>query len=311
MRRLSAFLLLAAALLAAACAERPAEDPPARSAAPAEAVEATLAMNRAFRERYAETRERLRGDVEAVLLVSGARMVLRQKGEPEWAKFYGKAIIDQYKVVTHVPLGVYVMTAPYADGPASDELRDKAAAYRERARAFAAILGQLEIPVSQMPRQRLMVDGSLALLDRLVADGTVSKRELDAFARRMGPPQLINADLAAAAQLDSLHAATAEMRARLKPGQWEKLYVLVMGSKMPRGGNIVYEYFVRVLGRSEIERRLLYTEGLTTPDTAAPLVGTVVIDRDAAQAFFGDRYRLDRDLLGDGARKHLDQMFRN
>jgi hypothetical protein len=310
MRRLSALLLTAATLLAA-CIERPAEDPPARSEAPAEAVEATLAMNRAFRERYAETRERLRADVEAVLLVSGARMILRQKGEPEWVKFYGKAIIDQYKVVTHVPLGVYVMAVPYADGPPSDELRTKAAAYRDRARAFSAVLDQLEIPVSQMTRQRLMVDGSLKLLDRLVAQGTVSKRELDAFARRMGPPQLINADLAAAAQLDSLHAATAEMRARLKPGQWDKLYVLVMGQKMPRGGNIVYEYFVRVMGRGEIERRLLYTEGLTTPDTAAPLVGTVVIDRDAAQAFFGDRYRLDRDLLGDGARKHLDRMFRN
>ncbi len=266
-------------------------------------------MNKAFRDRYAETRDKLRADVEAVLFVSGARLVLRQKGEPEWVKFYGKSIIDQYKVVTHVPLGLYVMTAPYADGPPSDELREKATAYREKARAFSAVLDQLEIPQSQMPRQRVMVDGSITLLDRIIADGTISKRELEAFARRMGPPQLLNADLAAAAQLDSLHAAVAEMRARLKPGQWEKLYVLVMGQKMPRVGNIGYEYFVRVMGRNEIERRLLYTEGLGTPDAAAPLVGTVVIDREAANAFFNDRYRLDRDLLSDGARKHLDQMF--
>lgn len=306
MRRLLAIAL--AALLAVACVEQPAEDPPARSAAPAEAVEATLAMSRAFRERYAETREKVRAEVDTVLLVSGARMILRQKGEPEWVKFYGKPIIDQYKVVAHVPLGAYVLAAPYADGAVSEELREKATAYRERARAFSAVLGQLEIPESQMPRQRLLVGGSLEFLDRVVADGRVSKRDLDAFARRMGPPQLINADLAAAAQLDALHAATTEMRQRLKPGQWERAYVLVMGAKMPRGGNITYEYFVRLMGRGEIERRLLYTEGLTTPETAAPLVGTIAIDRDAAQAFFGDRYRLDRDLLSDGARKHLDRM---
>lgn len=307
MRRLLA--LLAAGLLAACAVLHPAEDPPAKSAAPPDAVEATLAMNKAFRDRYAETREKMRGEVEAVVLVSGARLILRQKGEPEWVKFYGKPLIDQYKVVAHVPLGTYVMALPYADRAPSEELRGKAASFREKASAFAAVLDKLEIPASQMPRQRQMVDGSLALLDRLIADGTVSRRELEAFARRMGPPQLVNADLAAAIQLDSLHEATAEMRARLRPGQWEKAFVLVMGSKMPRGGNIVYEYFVRVMGRGEIERRLLYTEGLTTPDTASPLVGTVTIDRAAAEAFFGDRYRLDRDLLGDGARKHLDQMF--
>ena len=242
---------------------------------------------------------------DAVLIVGGARMVLRQRGEPEWSRVFNTQLVDQYKTVAHVPLGLYSMALPYADGPASDELRRKAGVYRDKTRAFSAVADQLEIPATQRPRQHAMFESSLAVLDKLIADGTILRRVLEAFARRMGPLQLANADLAAAVHLDNLAAATTEMRTRLKPGQWEKTYVLVTGSKMPRVGNLQYEYFVR----NEIERRLLYTEGLTSPDTAAPLVGTLEIDRNIGQAFFADRYRMDRDLLADGARKHLDQMF--
>ncbi len=302
-------LLAAGALVLCGCAT---ELPPTETAvgpAPPEVTDTVAVMNREVRERYAETREKLRADVDAVLIVGGARMVLRQRGEPEWSKVFNTQLVDQYKTVAHVPLGVYSMALPYADGPASDELRRKAGVYRDKTRAFAVVADQLEIPATQRPRQHAMFDGSLAVLDKLIADGTVLRRDLEAFARRMGPLQMTNADLAAAVHLDNLAAATTEMRTRLKPGQWEKTYVLVTGSKMPRVGNLQYEYFVRLMGRNEIERRLLYTEGLTSPDTAAPLVGTLEIDRNIGQAFFADRYRMDRDLLADGARKHLDQMF--
>ncbi len=304
-----ALLLAAGAFLLGSCAP---ELPPTETAvgpAPPEVSDTVATMNREVRERYAETREKLRGEVDAVLIVGGARMVLRQRGEPEWSKVFNTQLVDQYKTIAHVPLGLYAMALPYADGPASDELRRKAAVYRDKTRAFAIVADQLEIPPAQRPRQHAMLEASLAVLDKLVADGTITRRDLEAFARRMGPLQLANADLAAAIHLDNLAAATAEMRARLKPGQWEKMYVLVTGSKMPRAGNLQYEYFVRLMGRNEIERRLLYTEGLTTPDTAAPLIGTLEIDRSIGQAFFADRYRIDRDLLADGARKHLDQMF--
>lgn len=307
----TALLLTTAVALLCGCAPGDASvRPEAAAAAPPEATDAVTVMNGEFRARYAETREHLRAEVDAVLIVGGARLTLRQRGEPEWTRVFNTPLVDQYKTIAHVPLGLYTLAIPFADGLPSDELRRKAAVYADKTRALAAVADQLEIPPTQRPRQRAMLDESLALVDRLIANGTVTRRDLDAFARRMGPPQLANADLAAAVHLDSLAAATREMRARLKPGQWETLYVLVTGSKMPRVGNLQYEYFVRLMGRNEIERRLLYTEGLTTPDTAAPLVGTLEIDRAIGQAFFADRYRMDRDLLADGARKHLDTMFR-
>jgi len=304
--RAAAAVLLAVGALAA-CAERPAPGPAAL--VKSEPADAATAMNRAVREHYSDTRQHLHAELDVILFVSSGRMVLRQKGEPDWVRSFAPPVVDHYKVASHVPLGLYVMALPYADGPPSEELRREAIEYRERTRAFAAILDQLDIPPSQLPRQQLMIDASLEMLDRLIAQGTVPRRDLEAFARRMGPPQMVNADIAAAITLDTLQAVTAEMRARLKPGQWERLYVLVLGGKMPRAGNLQYEYFVRVMGRNEIERRLLYTESLTTPDTASALLGTVLIDRTIGQAFFGDRYRMDRDLLADGARKHLDRMF--
>jgi hypothetical protein len=301
-------LIVAVALTVAGCTAPPQTNPDWIVAEPA-ALDAATTMNKEFRDRYAETRDKMRADLDVILFVSSGRMMLRQKGEPDWIRSFSPPVVDQYKVIAHVPLGTYVMALPYADKPASDELRAKAAAYREKARALADQLDHLAIPPAQRPRQRLMLDPSLAMLDKLASDGTVGRAELEAFARRMGPPQLENADISAAILLDTLHATTQEMRAKLKPGQWERLYVLVMGGKMPRAGNLQFEYFVRVLGRGEIERRLIYTEGLTNPDLAFPLMGTILIDRTIGHGFFNDRYRMDRDLLSDGARKHLDQMF--
>jgi len=59
--------------------------------------------------------------------------------------------------------------------------------------------------------------------------------------------------------------------------------------------------------RERIQDR--YAEGLTTRDAALDLLGTIVIDRGAALYFFNDVMRMDRDVMADGAKKRLDQIF--
>ena len=56
-------------------------------------------------------------------------------------------------------------------------------------------------------------------------------------------------------------------------------------------------------------RRLVYVEGVFDLDGAMTSLGTLLQDRDAAQLFFGDRMRLDRDLLADAAKAYLSRLL--
>jgi hypothetical protein len=146
-------------------------------------------------------------------------------------------------------------------------------------------------------------------MERTLAAGRVDRAALAAYASAMAAPTLANGDDAAALQIDGLHAVVSGWRATMPAAEWRDLHVLVLGPKLPRAGNLSIQYFQRVMGRDALDRRLLYAEGIFEREAALGLLGTVVIDRALAQAFFGDPARMDRDFLADGARKRLDRLF--
>jgi hypothetical protein len=47
--------------------------------------------------------------------------------------------------------------------------------------------------------------------------------------------------------------------------------------------------------------RVIYVEALAPGEDASDALATVLIDADASQAFFGDRWRLSEDILSNGA----------
>jgi hypothetical protein len=56
------------------------------------------------------------------------------------------------------------------------------------------------------------------------------------------------------------------------------------------------------------EERVAYAEGVSDEHEAFELVGTRRLDHAVAAAFFGDRKRLQRDLLGDSAAELLREL---
>jgi len=124
----------------------------------------------------------------------------------------------------------------------------------------------------------------------------------------MRPLVLASAEAAAKAQLDGLHALVTKWRQELGPA-WSHADVVVLGPKQPRPGNVQYEYFKRAMGRGAEGKRLWYAEGVFDRDGGLTLLGTILLDRGASIAFFADPARLERDLLADGAQKHLNKLF--
>src|SRR5262249_4483924 len=89
---------------------RPA-DPPAQP----EAADPLLTLTKASRAAYAAGRQETLRHAGPVILVEGDTVVLVRKGDRVEAA-YPPPVYHDLKAVAHVPLALYVQTAPYGDG---------------------------------------------------------------------------------------------------------------------------------------------------------------------------------------------------
>jgi hypothetical protein len=79
--------------------------------------------------------------------------------------------------------------------------------------------------------------------------------------------------------------------------------------------NVLTQYFARLLqepshhlGYPLESRRLIYAEFIPKSRDHLDLMATTFLDGNASEAFFGDRWRMSRDLLADGAETHLREL---
>jgi hypothetical protein len=145
-----------------------------------------------------------------------------------------------------------------------------------------------------------------AFLDGVLKTGRYEAGELRALTKGAGPVVLSNAAEAARAQIDAYHAQGSAWRRQMPEEQWAKLHVVILGPQMPRRHNVAVQYFAKLMGLPGESRRLVYAEELGGEEQALKLLATHRIDSELSEAFFGDRERMEIDLLGNAAAVYLD-----
>ena len=125
----------------------------------------------------------------------------------------------------------------------------------------------------------------------------------------MAPTILADAAEAARLQLDALDADLRPWWHSLSAKERAGTFVLVLGPKTPRDGNLAYTYFVNLVGRSEAGRRVVYAEGAFDVAAADRLLATLTTDRRLSTDFFVDERRMERDILADGAQERVMELF--
>jgi hypothetical protein len=266
-----------------------------------------VVLNGAFREAYARARQETIARSGPVILVEGDNLVLLREGK----RTEVKVIPDIYhalKAVSHVPLALYVLLAPGSDKEITEARRADLRSYRDKLLAAEKSLDGRGFTDAVRQRQETILAESRRLLDRVLETKKIAPTELLAFTRRQGPLVMANAADAARAQLDSLHQRVGAWKAEMPADEWQRLRVVIMGSALPRRGNLAKQYFMRLLGEPGEGLRIVYAESLFDETKALNLLGTNLIDTDIAVAFFDDRHRMHRDLLADAAEEHIKQM---
>jgi hypothetical protein len=261
-------------------------------------------LNKAFRAAYGRGRAATLARIGPVILHEGDSVVLLRGGQ-RTEKEYMSPLYHHLKAVSHVPLAVFVLIEPYGYEPLTEAQVAEMRRYRGLVAAAQGALDGRGFSTEQRQRQEKILATSLAFLDGVLERRQANRQELADFTRHMGPPLLANAADAARVQLDALHAQVMAWRKDVPSEEWKRLRVVVMGSHMPRVGNLAMQYFAQLLGAPVDDRRLIYAEALYDEKRVLDLLGTSLLDSSVGRSFFGDDLRMHRDLLDEAAAAYV------
>jgi hypothetical protein len=264
-------------------------------------------LNVAARESYAAARALALKSDQPVFLVTDTVTLIR--GEDLGSLPYSPPLYHELKSISHLPLGVYSASIGLIDNPTEQRWIERLSALRKQVDSAEIDLAKASFTESQRVRQQNILSLSRTYLDDVLKRKSIDTASVNQYARALAPLLLGNAADAASVQIDALDHAVRELTKKLKPGEFEKAIAVITGPKTPREGNLQFQYFVYAFGPGTAGTRVLYMESIFDREAALGVLRTVLNDRMASQAFFGDTYRLERDMMADGATVELMRRF--
>jgi len=277
------------------------------------------AINFSFHESYTRLVEQVLaqiGDsVPVIVLIGDDATLLNDGGEQR-----EQVIPTRYhelKALGHLAFGVQLTLMANGSGRISEVTANELHRRRAQIQEIQDIIngsstsvscsGTTKAPAELLCRVRTLVD-------RVLAEGVVDFDRLQKHIRGLASHALETAQLAVRIELEQLHALLTRWRNDLGERRWAGMYVVICGAHQPRYREAACQYFGRLLHQTdssaaEREDRLVYAEGLCDVDAALDLLARHIVDQRASNLLFGDRRRLQEDLLADAASKEVQKLF--
>lgn len=277
------------------------------AAEPAKVDDPLLSLNASFRKAHAAARKEMLSKCGPVVLLDGDNLILLHNGKRVEERCVPE-IYHTLKSVAHAPVSVQVMLSPFGEGAIAAERIAGLKEYREQLAKAEKALGGRGLSDGQMERSKKILSTCQTFLNDIIGKEHATRDEVHTFTRAMSPLVIAQATDAARAQLDTMHQQMKKWRTQLTADEWKALHIVIIGSAMPRKGNLAVQYFSRLLGEKGEGLRILYAESLWDEAKALNLLGVSLVDSAMAVAFFNDELRMHIDLLASLAEELLKKM---
>ena len=276
-------------------------------------------LNGHFRALYAGAKTELRAHTSPILILANGKMVLLRKGNREEFA-YMPAEWSVLKTVDHIGLALFVALTNHTGEKLSDELVSRLQTFKSAILAaqddfksfkYSPIVssGNGESanlsPQKTADRQQLLIDLSLKFIDKILSERFISYPELKAFSRSISKMSVENAYDAVSMEIGAIDSKLSEWRKQMDKDEWDRLYVVVTGSHMARQNERTVHYFLDLFGQKAEGDRVIYNEGANDENSSLDLLVTHILDARIGEAFFGDKMRMHRDMLGDEGSRYL------
>lgn len=263
-------------------------------------------VNDKFREIYSEARTRTIKKSQPIIVAVNEVLILHDGSTKETTQI----ISEKYtllKSVDHIVLATYVALELDTDQVLRPEKLQQLQELMSLSKRALESLDNSGLKGEVLDRQKQLINLSLKLLASTISEKRISDQALTDFCRSSEKMVMRNVDDAVADQLHAIDLQVRAWRKQLGPERWEQLNVVIVSGHMPRERNSDMQYFGKLLKQNREGGRLFYCEGLSEESDGLNLVGTHILDKKIAVAFFKDEWRMHRDLLSDGAAKYLSK----
>ena len=264
-------------------------------------------LNQKFRALYADARSDRILDVSPVVIARGDSAVLIRHGE----RFEGTVVHPNYhdlKTVAHIPLGIFCVLSNREGEKLSAKAKEKLREFRTlMVPALDSVPRVFETPIVR-DRQTKMLSQCVDFTDSILAAGACNDAKLDQFIDEARSNVLKNVEGATRLRIDNYHQQMKQWRKILSDAEWKRLYVIIPGAALPRKNSMAVQYFSKALQEAGEGKRIIYAESQFDESQDMLLLGTHILDAQAAKAFFDDPWRLQRDMLASAADSYLDTL---
>ncbi len=203
------------------------------------------------------------------------------------------------KSVSHAPLGLYSIIAPYLGADRTD-------VWRKPAEDFAVLLSNAErlvkyagLPASAQKACETIITSSLKFIDSIVAKEKVTVEDFRDYTGPLESAIAENLTVAGKLQVKSIRALLERWKERLK-ADWKDLYAVVLVIWTTEVNNQHYLILKSEMDPSRVEDHLIVLGTATmvddTVDVALENLGQIVQDNIAAALVFSNPDELDTDL---------------
>ena len=277
------------------------------------------AVNVSFHEAYTRLVEQVLlelGETVPVIVLIGDDATLLCDGSEQHEQVISAAY-HELKALAHLAFGVQLTLMANGTGRLTEltasELHEKRAQIREAQAAANSTPASASSSATMKAPDELLCRAR-TLVDRVLEEGAVDFERLEEHVRALASHALETAQLAVCIELEQLHALLGRWRSDLGEERWAGLYVVICGAHQPRYREATCQYFGQLLHQAEgygaeREDRLVYGEGLCDVNAALDLLARHIVDQRASNLLFGDRRRLQEDLLADAARTEVRKLF--
>jgi hypothetical protein len=268
-----------------------------------------VALNDAGIAVYRDAKQRFLAIADPVLIVGFEDVMVRHRGQIRRMGHLPPAY-HVLKSSGHAVRSVWAAMRPAVEGLDPEAAwRGKLTALRPLVAAARAALPQAGLSPQATLRDTRLLTATLGMIDAYLAAGVPDRTRLAADMRAQAPAILADATEAARLQLDALDADLRPWWAGLSAAERASTYVVVLGPKTPREGNLAYTYFVNLLGPGSDGYRVIYAEGIYDEAGGEALLTQLLTDRRLSADFFVDERRMERDILADAAEAWVLERF--
>jgi hypothetical protein len=260
--------------------------------------------NEVFKRDYDRARREITSKLSPLIYCNGEVLTLATSNGRKTENMV-PAKYTLLKCVDHIAVTAYIILANHVDETLAPEVLQNLQNLQTQSGEARTALVSAELDAELRERQYRIIDATTDFIAQVEKQGNISQAKLKQFAAGLSDTLMQNAEDGVAAQLALMNEIVSRWKKEMPEVEWNRLHVILTSGHMPRERLVTWQFFSDILNQKKEGDKIIIMEGIDDFDKGVDLLGTHMLDEKIAVDFFGDRGRMHKDLLSNGARLYL------